>query len=85
MSLSFGMNEVPKVDNYTVQIRAKTESETDGQKKLVSTLKLTFKIKDTRQFIQAEYPPIYVLVKSGEKHLIPFGPVGLQGGQRLLE
>jgi hypothetical protein len=48
MSLSFGMNEVPKVDNYTVQIRAKAESETDGQKKLVSTLKLTFKIKDTR-------------------------------------
>jgi hypothetical protein len=76
MSLSFGMNEVPKVDNYTVQIRAKAESETDGQKKLVSTLKLTFKIKDSQQYIQADYPPIYVLVKSGERTFIPFGPVG---------
>ena len=30
MSLSFGMNEVPKVDNYTVFIRAKVENPTDG-------------------------------------------------------
>ncbi len=30
MSLSFGMNEAPKVDNYTVHIRAKVESENDG-------------------------------------------------------
>jgi hypothetical protein len=29
MSLSFGINEVPKVDNYTVHIRAKVESESD--------------------------------------------------------
>jgi hypothetical protein len=85
MSLSFGMNEAPKADNFTVQIRAKVESENDGQKKVVSTLKLTFKIRETQQFIQAEYPPIYVLVKSGERHLIPFGPLGPQGGRRLLD
>jgi len=30
MSISFGMNEAPKVDNYTVKIRAKVESESDG-------------------------------------------------------
>jgi hypothetical protein len=30
MSMSFGMNEVPKVDNYTVKIRAKVESESNG-------------------------------------------------------
>jgi hypothetical protein len=70
------MNEVPKVDNYTVFITAKVDSESDGQKKIVSTLKLTFKIKETQEFIQAEYPPIYVLVKSGERILIPFGPGG---------
>ena len=30
MSLSFGMNEAPKVDNYTVYIKAKIESSIDG-------------------------------------------------------
>ena len=84
MSLSFGANEVPKVDNYTVTIRATVPSDNDGQKKIVSSLKLTFKIRQTEQFIQAEYPPIYVLVKSGEKHLVPFGPLG-PGSQRRLE
>jgi hypothetical protein len=79
------MNEEPKVDNYTVYIRAKVENPTDGEKKIVSTLKLTLKIRETHQFIQTEYPPIYVLVKSGERHLIQFGPFGLQGGQRLLD
>lgn len=83
--MSFGMNEVPKVDNYTVHIRAKVESDIDGQKKIESTLRVTFKIRETQQFIQAEYPPIYVLVKSGERHLIPFGPLGPQGSQRILE
>jgi hypothetical protein len=48
MSLSFGMNESPKVDNYTVYIKAKIENRIDGQKKIVSTLKLTFKIRETQ-------------------------------------
>ena len=52
MSLSFGMNESPKVDNYTVYIKAKVDSRIDGQKKIVSTLKLTFKILETQLFIQ---------------------------------
>jgi hypothetical protein len=87
MSLSFGMNEneAPKIDNFTVQIRAKVDSQSEGQKKIVSKLKLTFKIIETQKFIQAEYPPIYVLVKAGESHLIPFGPLGTQGAHRLLE
>jgi len=66
MTLSFGMNEVPKVNNYTVLIRAKVESGSDRQKKMVSTLNLTLIIQDTSQFIQAEYPPIFELVKQGE-------------------
>ena len=49
--MSFGMNEVPKVDNYTVHIRAKVESDIDGQKKIESTLRVTFKIRETQQFI----------------------------------
>ena len=63
MTLSFGMNEVPKLNNYTVQIRAKLESGRDRQKKMLSALNLTFKIQDTKQFIEAEYPPIFELVK----------------------
>jgi hypothetical protein len=63
MTLSFGMNEVPKVNNYTIKIRATLESGRDRQKKMVSALHLTFKIQDTKQFIEAEYPPIFELVK----------------------
>ena len=48
MSLTFGMNDSPKVDNYTVCINAKLENKTDGQKKVFSTLKLTFKIRETQ-------------------------------------
>jgi hypothetical protein len=76
LSISFGANDVPRVDNYTVIIRAVVPNDNDGQAKVTAFLKLIFKIRQTEHFIQAEYPPIYVLVKSGDKHLLPFGPLG---------
>jgi hypothetical protein len=54
LSLSFGMNEAPKVDSYKVEIRAKVENKTYGQKLIASSLKITFKIKDIKQLIQAD-------------------------------
>lgn len=33
MSLSFGTNDVPRVDNFTVMIRATVAGDSDGQKK----------------------------------------------------
>ena len=54
MSLFFGMNEAPKVDSYKVLISGKVENKTYGQKLIVSSLKITFKIKDIKQAIQAD-------------------------------
>lgn len=76
MSITFGTINRPKQDNYTVEIRAVVRRDNERQAKIISSVKICFQIRQTEQFIQAEYPPIYIVIKSGEKRVIPFGPSG---------
>ncbi len=64
---------MPKVDNFTVFIQAVVRRDDNGQAKIEENLKIFIKIRELSQFIKAEYPPLYVFAKAGEKNFIPFG------------
>ena len=76
MIVSFQANKLPKEDSYTVHVKAFVDSDLDGQKKLIGTpLKLTFNPRQLDQFVVTEYPPMYIISKSGEDKTFPFGSI----------
>lgn len=64
--LTFGGDKIP-LDNYTVSINGLIDADyTDGQVRVIGSLKIIFKVRRSDEYVVTDYPPLFLVLNSDE-------------------